>query len=189
MNDYQTLMSTLHNAHQDFQKKCQKWKDSDVYRAQQSPANIQEPLGISLARQQFWEAFNRLFEDKLIPLESRFKINPSSAIDEIIDFLAVDVPSYHCAKYKDFFLEKLKTTKLTAEQQQHLINVFIKLCKTRSIPREFRKWCELVLSFADLDIVDDLMMLSKSPNNYTKTKSKLMMEMIFKDRKRVPNYT
>lgn len=190
MNDYQTLMSALHNAHQDFQRKCQKWKDSEHYRPEKVLAvNVQEPMSISMARQDFWDAFNRLFDGKLIPLESRFKINPQSAIDEIIDFLAVDIPAFRCVNYKEFFLEKLKNTKMTNAQEQRLINVFIRLCKTRTMPREFQKWCELVLSFADLDIVDDLMVLSKSSNNYTKTKSKLMMEMIFKDRKEVPNYT
>ncbi|HQU84133.1 MAG TPA: hypothetical protein PKY59_13445 [Pyrinomonadaceae bacterium] len=189
MNDYQTLMSALHNAHQDFQKKCQKWKDSDHFKPDKMPVNVQEPMSIALARKNFWDAFNLLFDGRLVPLESRFKINPQSAVDEIIDFLAVDIPAFRCSNYKEFFLKKLQEVKLTPAQEQRIINVFIKLCKTRTMPREFQSWCELVLAFADLDIVDDLMILSRSTNNYTKTKSKLMMEMIFKDRKEVPNYT
>lgn len=189
MNDYQTLMSQLHSAHQNFLRQGQKWKDGELPQAAKDGANDREPENIVIARRLFSSAFNKLFDTKLIPLEARFQTDPASAVNEIIDFLAVDIPAFRCGSYKEFFLKKLKTTRLTPSQEQRIIKIFLKLCESRNVPREFRYWCELILSFADLDIVDDLMLLSKSTNNYTKTKSKLMMEMIFKDRKEVPNYT
>ena len=55
-----------------------------------------EPKEITARRAAFQSAFRQLFDDYLEPLDQRFRLGEKQAIDEVIEFLRIDVPAFIC---------------------------------------------------------------------------------------------
>src|SRR5687768_11372762 len=99
------LMQELHDAHRHFRQEWDKWWGNGV----KSP----EPDKVKKARDRFWDALNRLFDEQLEPLHSSFKSDREKTVDAVIDFLEIDVPAHRCGYEKEKYLRKLKAVTLS----------------------------------------------------------------------------
>ena len=78
MSSYRELMRDLHKAHQEFKKQWKDWRNGKIKPTEKKKFKLKdrEPESVTVARDKFWIALNRLFDTKLIPLEIAFLENP-----------------------------------------------------------------------------------------------------------------
>ena len=99
------LMEKLHAAHCGLKQVVRDYETVGFTR--------HEPELIAAARKIFWSAYRRLFDEYLTPLDARFRSGNEQALDEVIAFLATDVPAFRCGYIKEKWLRRLKSTSLT----------------------------------------------------------------------------
>jgi hypothetical protein len=151
MNDYEILMRELQKSHQTFKKE---WNN-------RSKKN-HNPETITLARNKFWDDLNRLWSLKLAPLQIKFAENPLDTVDEVIEFLSVDILAFRCGYVKEFFLAKLKSIELNTLQQEKLKQIALNLCKKPRFRREFGDWARLMIKIADQSFINQLNELAET---------------------------
>jgi hypothetical protein len=117
MSDYQSLMRELKKSGEIFKQEINNWSKSKP-----------EPEPVTLARNKFWDDLTRLWDLKLDPLQIKFAENPINTVDEVIEFLSVDILAFRCGYVKEFFLTKLKTLELTDLQQKNLQQIALNFC-------------------------------------------------------------
>lgn len=133
-----------------------------------------EPAEITEARENFIKASEKLWSKLLYPLQSKFNTNAGSAVEEVLDFLEIDIPAFRCGYLKEHFLERLKGISLTDTQKLRLRGIALELCKNDTVRREFRRWVNLMRQIADKDFVNQLQDLLTT-NSKTRA-AKLMLE-------------
>lgn len=144
-----------------------------------------EPAEVKEARNAFFKANDELWNKLLYPLQSRFHTNSESTVDELLDFLEVDIPAFRCGYLKEHFLERLKSVDLTDYQKLRLQKIALGLCKNDTVRREFRRWVNLMRKNADRDFVIQLRdMLATSSQTRA---AKLMLEEVLGSRKELAN--
>jgi hypothetical protein len=149
-----------------------------------------EPELIAAARKKFWSAYRRLFDEYLEPLDARFRGGDERALDEVIDFLATDVPAFRCGYLKAKWLRRLKSTSLTQSQQQRLRRAALSLCADSHYLREIAEWNRLMIKLADKETVIALFGLMESANSFIKSKARHMLYGILQNRNDIiqPDY-
>jgi len=186
MSDYRELMRELHQAHQEFKKEWNDWRNGKVKPTEKKKLKKlkgREPEAVTVARDKFYIALNRLYDTQLAPLEIAFRENPSSAADDVIEFLSVDITAHRCGYAKEWFLTKLKSVELTIARQQKLQQIALDLCESHSFRREINYWSRLMIKLADQDFVNKLNVLSNSSNRYAQIKAKWLLDKILHHRK------
>lgn len=171
MFGYQELMQEAYLAHRDFKDKWKKWEYVD------KKLKV-EPKAVTDARNKFFQKLDSLYVTKISPLELKFKENPNSVVDELIEFLSVDITAHRCGYAKGIFLQWLKNVELTADEIKQFQEAALKVCQTNNVRREFRRWCRLMIKLADEEFVSNLKILVKSDEFFTRLKSKWMLELI-----------
>lgn len=175
MSRFQTLMHETYLAHKNFKDKLRKWEINDK--------NLRsEPKLVAVARNVFFQQLDLLYSLKIEPLERKFKETPSSTIDELIEFLSIDIAAHRCGYAKEVFLQWLKKYEFSTEEIEKFQQLALKVCEMNSFRREFRRWCRLMIKIADADFILRLRRLLKSDNHYAQIKSKWMIEMIQRHR-------
>ncbi len=130
-----------------------------------------------------------LFWNTLQPVEERMLAGDAVAIDQIIDFLAVDLPAFHCGYAKEWYLRKLKSLPLRIDQQERLRGLALEQCRTLTYRREFREWCRLMIRLADKGFVEALLPLTESVHGFIWLKSNLMLYKVLNNRPELRQYT
>ena len=183
MSSYRELMEKLRQAGQSFHREWRDWQEGKLSHREKLRLKGLEPENVTLARNKFYEALNLLYDTKLNPLDTKSQTNPPSAVDEIIEFLSVDVLAHRCGYAKEFLLTKLKSVELSLEQKLNLQQISITFCEVNNFHREFRRWCRLAIKIADENFLRELKNLSESSNEYAVIKSKWMIETLIRHRK------
>ncbi len=168
-------MQNLYVAHQNFKKA---W-------ATQHRAKLKdkEPSEVDLTRNKFWNALNLLFQTKLDPLRQTFLTDSVAAVDDVIDFLAVDIPAFRCGYEKEWYLRRLKSLPLTEVQKERLRTTALDLCRKPDYRREFYDWAKLMIVLADENFVDELKVLLESSDEFVRKKAERMSKVIIENRK------
>lgn len=169
---YSVLMERSFLAHQLFHKA---WKENA-----RMGVRDKETAEIANAREVFLAANDELWNKLLSPLQNRFSIDPGSAVDEVIDFLEVEIPAFRCGYLKEYFLERIKSVELTDLQNQRLTGIALQLCKNDTVRREFRRWVNLMRQVADEQFVRQVRDLLSSGNEIRA--AKLMLDGVLKNR-------
>ena len=177
-------------ANQNFKNEWKDWRNGklDKKKLRGLKANV-EPKSVADARNLFFQKNDLLYSSKIEPLERKFKENPIVAVDEVIEFLSVDITAFRCGYAKEVFLHWLKQIELSLKEIEQLQRLAIEVCETGSFRREFRRWCRLMIKLADGKFVINLQILLKSENHFTRIKSKWMIEAIQKHRLDLRNRT
>ncbi len=186
MSNYQELMRDLHTANQEFKKEWKDWRNGKVKPTEKKKLKKlkgREPKAVTIARDKFYIALNRLYDTQLAPLAIAFCENPSSAADNVIEFLSVDITAHRSGYAKEWFLTKLKSVKLTFAQQLKLQQISLELCESHNFRRETNYWSRLMIKLADQDFVNKLNILSNSSNQYAQIKAKWLLNKILHHRK------
>ena len=148
-NAYKVLMERSWRTHEHFHKLFFEYFHRCGGR-EKEPANVTE------ARKIFFNANDELWNKLLYPLQSKFHADSETAIDEVIDFLEVDIPAFRCGYLKEHFLERLKAVKLSDGHKIRLRKIALELCKNDTVRREFRRWVNLMRQLADHDFIVEL---------------------------------
>lgn len=183
MSSYRELMWNLRQTHQNFHREWRDWNEGKLGHREKLKLKGREPENVTRARQIFLDAFNNLHNAKIHPLESKLQTAPTSAVDEVIEFLSTDIPAFRCGYAKEVFLTKLKAVELSSKQISKLQKAFLDLCEAQNFHREFRRWCRLIIRTADEDFFRELEKLSRSANRCAVIKSKWTIEMLVHHRK------
>lgn len=162
-------------AHKNFKDECKKWESKDKQLKS-------EPKSVTDARNFFSQKIETLYSLKIYPLEKKFRDNSKSAMDELIEFLSVDIPCFRCGYAKEVFLQWLKSTELSSQEVKQIQQVALEMCETNNVRREFRRWCSLMITLADTDFVLKVESLVKSSSLFTRLKANWMLDLIEKHR-------
>ncbi len=176
-NAYSGLMKQSLQAHKAFRGACDE--------IGLGGAENKESAAVTKAREEFLHANNELWSKLLYPLQNKFNIDRSSAIDEVMDFLEVDIPAFRCGYLKEYFLEHLKSVDLTDIQKKRLSDVALRLCESDTVRREFRRWVNLMRPLADGEFVLQLHKVISA--NHQNRAAKLMLDGVLKNRLRLGN--
>jgi len=186
MSDYRQMMHELYEAHQNFKKEWDDWRNAKIKPTEKKKFKKSRGLeaeNVSIARDKFLDALNRLFDTKLAPLEIKSNETPLKAVDEIIEFLSVDIPCHRCGYVKETFLTKLKSVFLTFEQQKQLQQIALDLCRNPRYRREFGDWARLMVKIADQLFIGEMNKLSENSDEKIRATSKWMKNKIAANRK------
>ncbi len=124
-----------------------------------------------------------LYSSLLDPVLKPFLAGETSAVDEVIAFLAVDVPAFRCGYQKEWFYRKLKKIALSRSQIESLHDIALKRCASTEQRREDSELRRLMIRLADAEFMQRLLALPESPNTYVQRRKTLMLEVILKGRK------
>lgn len=127
MNDYRHLMENLYLAHQNFQREWREWRNG------KQQLKGYEPESVTAARNKLLDALNLLYNTKLMPLETKFRANPESAVDEIIEFLSIDIPAFRCGYAKEWFLKNSKAFRSNLQGSKNCGKWRSIYCRARNI--------------------------------------------------------
>ncbi len=173
-NAYKVMMKRLFDAQTNFHSYWDSW----LRRGQCG----EEPLELSEARKEFLQAENELWEKLLFPLQEKFAGDPASAVDDVIDFIEVDIPAFRCGYVKERFLRRLKSVQLTEGQQSRLRNIAVTMCKKGRLTREFRYWVRLMNLLANSDFVSELREIALTDSERSRYAANIMLKSIASQR-------
>ncbi|MGI8788064.1 MAG: hypothetical protein ACR2HG_09920 [Pyrinomonadaceae bacterium] len=181
MFGYQNLMQEAYLAHENFKNEWKNLRDGKLKKDKKAKGSL-EPESVTKLRDDFLQKLNVLYGTKIEPLEKKFRDDPILAMEELIEFLSVDIPAFRCGYAKEVFLQWLKNTELSSKEIKQIQQIALKMCETDNVRREFRRWCRLMIKLADVNFVLKLKNISKSKNLFPRIKSKWMLEMIEQQR-------
>jgi len=170
-----SLMQDLYDAHRAFREELEKWWGR---KGTKSP----EPEAVTKARDQFWDALNRLFDERLYSLWENFSNQKEGATDAVIDFLEIDIPAHRCGYIKEKFLRKLKSVELTGPQQTRLKEAALELVSSGSFRRELGDWWRLMINLADEEFVTSLRDIIRSLDTGSARGAERMLKVVLEHR-------
>lgn len=174
---YKYLMQQSFEANQNLKNEWRNWQNGKI-----NSKTGTEPQSVTDARNLFFEKNDLLYGLKLEPLEREFKKNPQRALDEVIEFLSVEIMAFRCGYAKEVFLQWLKQIEFSQKEIEKLRDLILNICQSKSFRREFRRWCRLAVKIADKNFVLRLQNLSETENKFAMVKSKWILEMIKQNR-------
>jgi len=130
------------------------------------------------ALDRFRLAYKSLFEGKLNPMREAFLHDAAGAMDEVLDFLEVDILAIRCGYEKERYFHKLKRVALTASQQQRLLDLALLLCGKSHCRRELWPLFKLILPFATAEFYRQLKLLAESDEPYVRQKCRRLLERL-----------
>lgn len=163
MFGYQNLMQEAYLAHENFKNEWKDLRDGKLKKDKKAKGSL-EPESVTKLRDDFFQKLNVLYGTKIEPLEKKFRDDPILAMEELIEFLSVDIPAFRCGYAKEVFLQWLKNTELSSKEIKQIQQIALKMCETDNVRREFRRWCRLMIKLADVNFVLKLKNISKSKN-------------------------
>lgn len=107
----------------------------------------------------------------------------SQDIDEILDFLEIDIPAYRLGYQKEIFYRQLKTEILTSGQITRLSSIVCSLCAAPHYRREFRPAIGLMTKLADESFIGRILELADSDSEYAQRKAVRLLTTILSQRK------
>lgn len=168
-------------AHQNFKNVWRDWRSGKLKDAKGVKPHT-EPKSVREARNKFLAANDELFNLRIEPLEKRFKVDASESLDEVLEFLSIDLSAFRCGYAKEFFLKWLKQTNFSVNEIEKIKSLIIEVCETKSFRREFRRWCRLAIKIADENFVERLQKVTKDENHFARVKSRWILEAIRQNR-------
>jgi hypothetical protein len=135
-----------------------------------------------IAQRQIQAAHQHLFADYLQPLDARFRQGDEQAINEVIEFLAIGTPAIRCGYVRGKWLRQLKTTQLSAHQQQRLMQIALSHCTSHHYLREMTEWNRLVIKLADKEFLRRAGPLIDADHPVVKAKARRMLFTILNSR-------
>lgn len=166
---YYRLISNAYEAHIDFK---QKWQQTFPKYKRKSYEILSKEYDTRL------KTLGALFvelDKVLIP----FFDGDDSMIDEIIDFIEIDIPAYRVGYMKESLYYELKKRELTLSQKERLLHYTLNLLSSPYFRRELGKLLKLIKKFTNDDFTNQLIELKSNTNNgYIKQRIDWCLEVI-----------
>jgi hypothetical protein len=168
------LMEKLHAAHQKLQRVRRENQDDSQHSS--------DATSLAAAQEKLLATYRRLFEDHLAPLDARFRSGEEQAVDEVIDFLEIDIPALRCGYVKEKWLRQLKTTPLNSAQRQRMSRAALAQCASLQLRREMAAWNRLMIKLVDDEFIVRAIPLLEADYPIVKNKTWRMLHTILNSR-------
>jgi hypothetical protein len=118
------------------------------------------------------------YENVLGPMAEPFLAGKSTAIDEVLNFLEVDLPAFRTGYSKEWYYRKLKKLELNPSQIERLRIIAQNRCASPEYRREDSELRRLMIRLADAKFLQRVAELADGKNPHITRKKKLMIEVI-----------
>ena len=173
---YRELLERIREAHR---------KHTEAYKAARSKfgTNRKAHEATTKELEAFWAELKYFYQGVLQPLRKPFLANQVTAVNEVLDFLAVDVPAFRSGYTKEWYYRKLKAMQLSAAQIERIKLIALSRCASPEHRREDSELRRVMIRLADEEFLERLRQLPPSPNPRVGRKKALMLEVILHGRK------
>ncbi len=117
------------------------------------------------------------------PLADSFLAGKTHAIDEVLNFLEVDVPAFRTGYSKEWYYRKLKRLDLNPAQIERLRTIALHRCASPEYRREDSELRRLMIRLADMGFLQRVLDLPDRNDPHIARKKKLMIGVILLGRK------
>jgi hypothetical protein len=104
-------------------------------------------------------------------------------VDEVLEFLAVDVLAFGCGYAKEKCYRRLKHVELSPSQIGRIKDIALKRCASNEYRREDSELRRLVVKIADLEFLENIAGISAGDSSRVAEHKKRMIESILAGRK------
>ena len=132
---------------------------------------------------EFYRQMETLYAEHLQPLEKRFAAGTLLAVDEIIEFLAADVPAFKSGYTKEKYYRKLKQMKLSADQIERIREIATQRCASDEYRREDSELRRVMIGLADMDFLNHVAAIPSRAKSRVEGHKKRMLQTILAGRK------
>ena len=119
----------------------------------------------------------------LEPLKDRFLAGDATAIDEVLEFLAIDLLAFGTGYQKQWYYRKLKQLDLTEEQANRLREIALTRCASNEYRREDSELRRLMIRFADAKFVEQVEAIPARPGSRVFVHKDRMLDVLLAHRK------
>ena len=146
-------------------------------------ANHQAYLDASPRNEKLYELLRVFYETYIIPLMPAFESGDKRAIDEMLDFLEIDIPAFKLGYEKEYIYGKLKRLPLDERHRERLRQIALSQCASPYYRRELTDLSRLMIKVGDESLVQKLEKLSESTGEFVRKKALRMLNIILQGRK------
>lgn len=175
---YRELLENVHRARLEFKhaygnaNEGRGKKSKDANRHRKAEAELEE----------FYKHL-RILNDSLDVLWKGLDSGSSQAIDDLIEYLAVDIPAFRSGYAKERFYRKLKKLPLTKAQINALRDIAVARCASTEYRRDDSELRRLMIRLADLAFLNRVAAIPSLPGSRIEGHKRRMFQVILAGRK------
>ena len=136
-----------------------------------------EQLGV------MYEEIGLLLYHHLEPLKDRFLAGDATAIDKVIEFLAIDLLAYGTEYRKQWYYRRLKQLDLTEQQADRVRDIAVARCASNEYRREDSELRRLMVRFANAKFVEQVEAIPARSGSRVFVHKDRMLDVILAHRK------
>jgi hypothetical protein len=172
---YAELLNELQKADTEFKKA---FKEIGSWRSRDKAATAKAQKKLD----EFHKQLHIFFGEYLQPLSNRLLAGDLKAVDDLMEFLVVDVPVFRTGYIKEWYYRKLKKLSLSEAQIQKLREIAINRCISTEHRREDSELRRLMIKLADAEFLKRVAELPDSLNPHVRRRRMLMIEVVVRGR-------
>lgn len=172
---YRELLENVRRADLDFKnayRVAKESRDKTLKRRGEAEAQLEE----------FYEQL-RVLGVLLEDIRKRVQDGSSKAIDELIEYLAVDLPAFRSGYAKERFYRMLKKASLTQAQIDRLREIALARCASSEYRRDDSELRRVMIRLADLDFLNRVAAIPSSTGSRIERHKRRMFEVVLGGRK------
>jgi hypothetical protein len=168
-------MQNVHDAHalsKEALREMGSWKSKDekaVAKARKLLENFKEQY--------------RALDVRLTPLVNTIRPGNEFLVDEVLEFLAVDVLAFRCGHAKETCYRRLKHVELSPSQIGRIKDIAMKRCASKEYRREDSELRRLMVRIADLEFLENIAGISAGDSARVAEHKKRMIDAVLNGRK------
>lgn len=125
----------------------------------------------------------RILYGLLEDIRKRLADGSSQAVDDLLEYLAVDIPAFRSGYAKEGFYRQLKKIPLTQAQIDRLRDITIARCASAEYRRDDSELRRLMIGLSDIDFLNRIGAIPSSPGSRIERHKRRMFEVVLGGRK------
>lgn len=172
---YRELLENVRRADLDFK---------DAYRlAKESGDKNSKRRGKPEAQLEEFYKHLRILSGLLEDIRRRLADGSPQAVDDLIEYLAVDIPAFRSGYAKERFYRQLKKIPLTQAQIARLRDIALARCASAEYRRDDSELRRVMIQLADLDFLNRVAAIPSSTGSRIERHKRRMFEVVLGGRK------
>jgi hypothetical protein len=175
LKPYRELMQNVHDAHvlsKEAFREIGSWKSKD----EKAFANARKLLDT-------FKEHSKSLDVRITPLINALRPGNEHVVDEVLEFLAVDVLAFGCGYAKEKCYRRLKHVELSSSDIGRIKDIAFRRCASNEYRREDSELRRLVVKIADLEFLEEIAGISAGDSPRVAEHKKRMIEAILTGRK------
>lgn len=175
VKSYRELMQSVHDAHVSSKRAFREigsWKSNDKKGVAKAKKLLEE----------FKEQY-RALDVRLAPLVNTIRPGNEFLVDEVLEFLAVDILAFGCGYAKETCYRRLKHVQLSTSQIERIKDIALERCTSNEYRREDSELRRLATRIADLEFLQKIEGIPAENGSRVAGHKERMIEAILAGRK------